>query len=291
MYAHVDTADPRAVAHEIQRIYLAMFPGADLLFVPRIFGWAKDCFEGKYDEYQAVDARYHDFAHTLEVTLCMARLLHRRHVLRASPILTQADMELGLLAILLHDTGYLKKRDDLEGTGAKYTLIHVDLSGEFARQLLAAKGFPASAGLAVRRMIHCTGVSTNLASIPFPDERERMVGYALGTSDFLGQMAADDYVEKLPELYREFEESARFFAGKINGGLHFSSEEDLLRKTPGFWQHYVLPKLENDFRGLYRFLNNPYPDGPNFYVQKVESNIARLKQIAAQTEVPAVPAA
>ena len=287
MYAHVDIADARAVAHEIQRTYLAMFPGADLLFVPRVFGWAKDCFEGNYGEYQAVDARYHDFAHTLEVTLCMARLLHRRHAVRAAPILTQADFEIGLLAILLHDTGYLKKRDDREGTGAKYTLIHVDLSGEFARQLLAEKGFPPSAGLAVQRMIHCTGVSTNLAAIPFADDRERTVGFALGTSDFLGQMAADDYVDKLPELYREFEESARFFAGKINGALHFSSEEDLLRKTPGFWEHYVLPKLETDFRGVYRFLNDPYPEGPNYYIQKVESNIARLRQLVARREAPA----
>jgi hypothetical protein len=39
-----------------------------------------------------------------------------------------------------------------------------------------------------------------------------------------------------------------------------------------------LPKLEKDFLGLYRFLNEPYPDGPNHYVQGVEANMGRLRQ-------------
>ncbi len=277
MYPCIDSSDPRAVAHEVQRTYLAMFPGADLLFVPRVFGWANDCFAGQYQGYQAVDALYHDFRHTLEVTLCMIRLLHRRHLLRVSPEVDQHYFELGLLAILFHDTGYLKKHGDTEGTGAKYTLIHVDLSGQFAERLMAEKGFPPEAAQAVKRMIHCTGVSININSIPFANPAERIVGFALGTADFLGQMAADDYVEKLPELYQEFEESARFFAGKIAPAAQYKSVQDLLSKTPSFWEHYVLPKLQNDFQGLYRFLSNPYPDGPNDYVQRVEANIARLK--------------
>ena len=37
----------------------------------------------------------------------------------------------------------------------------------------------------------------------------RIVGFALGTADLLGQMAAPDYVDKLPVLYDEFVEAAR----------------------------------------------------------------------------------
>src|ERR1700749_1978099 len=122
MYPPVVTKDPTAVEVEVQAAYLGMFPGGDPMFGPRVFGWAVECFTGNYADYQAVDARYHDFEHTLQGTLCMCRLLHRRQLAGAQPQLTQRMFQLGLLAILTHDTGYLKKRGDNEGTGAKYTV-------------------------------------------------------------------------------------------------------------------------------------------------------------------------
>ena len=57
-------------------------------------------------------------------------------------------------------------------------------------------------------MIFCTGINAALDKIPFQSEAEKIVGFALGTADLLGQMAADDYVEKLPVLYAEFAEAA-----------------------------------------------------------------------------------
>src|SRR5690606_10931 len=104
-------------------------------------------------------------------------------------------VELGLLAILMHDTGYLKRRDDTGGTGAKYTLIHVERSMEFAAELLRENHFTDSEINAVQNMIRCTGVNVNLAAIPFQSEEERIAGFALGTADLLGQMAAKDYVD------------------------------------------------------------------------------------------------
>jgi len=84
-----------------------------------------------------------------------------------------------VLAILLHDTGYLKKRDDTDGTGAKYTVTHVHRSGEFAAQLLGERGFNATDIYAVQNMIRCTGVDATLSVIPFQSEIERVVGHAL----------------------------------------------------------------------------------------------------------------
>ena len=63
----------------------------------------------------------------------------------------------------------------------------------------------------------------------------------------------------------------------------YSSADDLSAKTAGFWEKYVRPKLERDFGGLHHFLNDPYPDGPNFYVARVEANIGRLKEQMART--------
>jgi hypothetical protein len=262
----------------VQASYLAMYPYADRLFVPKAFSWAIDCFTGNYLNYQPIDARYHDLEHTLQVTLCMIRLLHGRHLAGAEPILTQRMFKLGLLSILLHDTGYLKEKGDTEGTGAKYTLIHVTRSADFAAVLLGEKGFGSKDILAVQNMIRCTGVNVSLNTIPFQSDLERTVGFALGTGDLLGQMAADDYVEKLPVLYQEFAESERFNAGKVNARAMFSSALDLMQKTPSFWTNYVLPRINKDFHGLYLFLNQPYPEGENFYLQRIEANLERLQR-------------
>jgi hypothetical protein len=278
MYPPAVTKDPTAVQVEVQAACRAMFPGADPMFVPRVFGWAIECFTGNYRDYQAVDARYHDFEHTLQVTLCLVRLLRGRHLAGAQPRLTQHLFQLGLVAILLHDTGYLKRRDDREGTGAKYTVIHVHRSADFAAQLLKEKGLPASDIRAVQNMILCTGVNAALSVIPFENELERVVGLALGTADLLGQMAAEDYVDKLPILYAEFAEAAAYSKDRTHFITMFSSAEDLMQKTPTFWEKFVRPKLDRDFGGLHQFLNDPYPSGPNSYFERIEANIERLRQ-------------
>jgi hypothetical protein len=262
----------------VQAAYLLMFPNGDRAFVSRAFGWAKDCFNGNFSDYLPVDARYHDFEHTLQGTLCMARLLRGRHVAGAHPQLTNRMFQLGLLAILLHDAGYLKKRGDTEGTGAKYTATHVERSAQLAGELLAGKEFNAADIKAVQNMIHCTGVDAALSVISFESEMEKILGYALGTADLLGQMAAEDYVDKLPLLYAEFAEAISHLEGKPHFISMFSSAADLMQKTPAFWEKFVQVKLNRDFGGLYRFLNDPYPHGPNEYLDRVEANMARLRQ-------------
>lgn len=277
MHQALPTKDPRAVETEIQSVYLEIFPDGDKSFVPRAFGWTTECFTGGCGGYQAVDSPYHDFEHTLQGALCMARLLRGRHQARAMPQISEKLFQLGILAILLHDTGYLKKIGDVEGTGAKYTVTHVARSCEFAAEFLGARGYGAEDIRSVQNMISCTGVDAALDKIPFQSDAEKIVGYALGTADLVGQMAADDYADKLPILYAEFAEAARFSRDDHSFVALFVSAEDLIQKTPGFWHNYVRQKLERDFDGVFRFLNKPYPDGPNFYVERIEANIARIR--------------
>jgi hypothetical protein len=281
MLKPIDTREPAQVEAEVQEAYLEMFPQGDRKYVPMIFQWAVGWFAGSYMDYQPIDAHYHDLEHTMQGVLCMARILRGRHVRRHEPLLTQRMFELGVLAILMHDTGYLKHRGDTDGTGAKYTLTHVDRSIEFAGELMVAHDYPIEEILAVQNMIRCTGVNVKLDAIQFQDELERIVGFTLGTADLLGQMAAPDYVDKLPVLYSEFAEAAKYNASKMRVGGFFSSAEDLIQKTPMFWEKYVQPKINREFLDLCRFLNEPYPDGPNPYVEKIESNMARLRRESA----------
>ncbi len=279
MQETINTREPSSVEAEVQRAYSEMFPQGNPEFIPMIFRWVVAWFSGQYRDYQPIDAHYHDLEHTLQGITCMARLLCRRHSLALQPRLTQRMFELGLLAMMMHDTGYLKRRGDADGTGAKYTLIHVDRSIEFAGELMLGHDLPVEEILAVQNMIRCTGVNVKLDSIQFQDDMERTAGFALGTSDLLGQMAASDYVDKLPVLYLEFAEAARYSVdGKMKAGGFFSSADDLMQKTPLFWENYVRQKINREFLGLYRALNNPYPDGPNPYLERIEANMARLRR-------------
>jgi hypothetical protein len=278
MFPAVDTKDAAAVLREVEAIYASMFPTGDAGFASTAFTWALDSFRGKYANYQPIDARYHDLEHTMQGTLCFMRLLQGYQRTRVQPDLSEGMVQLGLLAILLHDTGYLKTRDDKDGTGAKYTLIHVNRSCDFAAKLLGEKGYSGTQIKAVQNMIRCTGVNVDLAKIPFASEEERVLGYALGTADLLGQMAADDYIDKLGILFAEFEESARYNSGKFTGAGAFASVQDLRTKTPMFWEKYVLPKINQDFRGLYQYLGRPIAQAENFYVQRIRQNLDRLQR-------------
>jgi len=277
MLAPVDTRNPAEVEAHVSSIYVSLFPVGERAFVARAFAWAGDCFSGRLPGYQAIDARYHDFEHTLQGTLCLARLLQGRHRAGVAPVLTQPWFELALLAILFHDTGYLKRREDTEGTGAKYTLTHVTRSADFARDFLSAHRYRSSDIEAVRNMISCTGVNADVESLPWRSELERVLGCALATADLLGQMAAPDYVDKLPILYLEFAEAARHDGRKAARLAAYSGPDELLRNTPLFWQSYVLPRITDEFEGLHRFLNDPYPEGPNDYLQRIEENIATIQ--------------
>jgi hypothetical protein len=277
MFGQIDTRSPKEVERQVSSIYQHIFPGANPIFVRCAFEWTSQSFGGGSAEYQAIDARYHDFEHTLQGTLCLARLLRGRHAAKALPVITQHAFELALLAILFHDTGYLKKRGDTEGTGAKYTMVHVTRSVDFAGEFLGAQGFSPGDIETVRNMIRCTGVNADVSTIPFRDELERTLGCALATADLLGQMAAMDYVDKLPVLFQEFAEAARHDGRNAARLAAYESAEELIRNTPSFWENYVLPKITSDFGNLHIFLSEPFPDGPNSYVQGVCENIARIQ--------------
>ncbi len=288
MQDSINTRVVSAVEAEVQDAYVEMYPKGNHEYIPGLFRSVVLWFSGNYRDYQSIDAHYHDLEHTLQGILCMARLLCRRAAIGLEPRVSQRMFELGMLAILMHDTGYLKRRGDVGGTGAKYTLIHVDRSIEFAGEFMRSQNTPPQEVLSVQNMIRCTGVNVKLDTIQFQSEEERIVGFALGTADLLGQMAAPDYVDKLPILYLEFAEASRNSGdGKMKAGGFFTSAEDLMQKTPLFWDNYVKNKINREFLGLWRALNDPYPEGPNPYIQRIEANMSRLRrELAARLNVP-----
>lgn len=254
-----------------------MFAGFSRARTERLFADVDTLFAGRHPGYQAIDVRYHDLEHTLQATLCLVRLLDGRHATGAAPILQSRQFECALAAALLHDSGYLKSRDDRDGTGAKYTSVHVQRSCAFAAGYLPTVGFDDGEVADALAAIRCTGLNVDIAQLRFRGETARLIGCALTTADYLGQMAAPDYVDKLPVLFAEFRESDDF-AGLPAAQRIFRSAEDLIAKTPAFWEKFVRPKLDRDFQGLYRFLASPHPAGPNPYLLAIEANLARIRR-------------
>jgi hypothetical protein len=283
MCPFIDTQRVDLVEAETRLAYQAMYSENDPVFIRNVFQWAVDWFEGRFEGYLPIDVRYHDLEHTMQGVLCMARLLRRRAELKHSPVVGRRLFELGVLAMLMHDSGYLKKVGDVEGTGAKYTLVHVDRSVAFAEGFMRRQGYVRGDIVAAQNMIRCTGLAVKLDAIPFQSSEERVVGCALGTADLVGQMAAPDYVEKLPVLFAEFEETTRF-SGKAGLPGGFSSAEDMMRKTPEFWDRFVLPKLDTQLGGLVRVFSDPFPDGANEYIDRVNVNIGRLRKMFSKEE-------
>ena len=105
----INTRDPVAICEQAQRVYVSLFGEDDAKFVTQAFSWFVDCFSGRYRDYQAVDMAYHDREHTLQGALCFVRLMYGYKQAGTKPVLTKRMFELGLLGILLHDSGYLKK--------------------------------------------------------------------------------------------------------------------------------------------------------------------------------------
>lgn len=285
MFPQVDTKNVLAVAAAARAAFLRHFPAADTRVIDRLFADIEDIFEGRYLDYEPLDMRYHDFEHTLQAALCLVRLLDGRQCAKATPVLGPREFELAIAAVLLHDTGYLKLRSDCEGTGGKYTLVHVIRSCAFAASYLPTAGFTAPEIDAVVIAIRCTGPRSNVLELHLAGQIEHLLGCALATADYLGQMAAPDYVDELPFLFAEFEEADDFCHTPRDRRL-FASSHDLVAKTPAFWEKVVLPKITQDFGAVHRFLADPCPDGPNPYILAVERNIARAIMLAAAPKEP-----
>lgn len=263
------------------RAYLqSVYPGASSGLIESVAAMMETLFSGAHPDYQKADLKYHNLEHTLLATQCFIDLAEGRSRHGARPVFDAREFSLGCAAILMHDMGYLKTRDDVHGTGAKYTASHVERSCAMASRFLPALDVtPAELG-GVLNAIRCTGINSQISSLTFRGDIERLTGCMVATADYLGQMADPAYPEKLPALFAEFEE-ANDFNGLPPEKRMFRSAQELMAKTGGFWTHFVLPKFEKDFEGVYRLLGAP--DGSNPYLEAVEANIARITAMATQT--------
>src|SRR5262245_55695020 len=88
-FSEVDTKKASAVREEVIKVFQRLFPVADPGCIAAAFEWVQAAFSGRYPDFQAIDAKYHDFEHTLQGTVCFVRLLEGYQVAGAEPRLTR----------------------------------------------------------------------------------------------------------------------------------------------------------------------------------------------------------
>ena len=276
----INVEDPARVRDAVLALFGARYPGSDFTLLARAFDDFQALFEGRYPGYFACDTLYHDIRHTLDMSLAMARLIDGHERACAAPDrLGARRATLGVLVALLHDCGYLRRASEGQvENGAVFTKVHVSRSADFIASYLPKIGFDAEAPVAAQ-LVHFTGYEMEIDDIRVADPKDRMLGCMVGTADLIGQMSDRMYLEKCREfLYREFVlgQIAREQLADGREVVRFASPDDLIVKTPGFYQYVARKRMENELGGVERYAESHF-DGASPYQSEIDRNIDFLR--------------
>ncbi|MCX8123781.1 MAG: hypothetical protein N3F66_06415 [Spirochaetes bacterium] len=267
----LNTHDHVKTLEEIRKIYSKYYIGFEK--ISSCFFHIQNLFEGKFPGYQKCNTQYHDFQHTVDATVAAIRILDGYNIKRK--ILAQ-DMAYSLiLASLLHDVGYIQEDWDTEGTGAKYTAVHVQRSVDFLKKHYKTLGIDEQFIPIISLCIQSTGLSAKFETMEFVSKEHTLAGAMMGTADLLGQMSDREYLEKLLFLYYEFKEAG------IPG---YATEYDIIRKTVDFYVMTV-KRMKSTLLNvqqycLYHF-DTHYGIHSNLYMVAINRNIRYIKKIIA----------
>jgi len=277
----INTTDPVCVKLEVGRIYRSLYH-VESQALNRAFDDLVRLYIGQFPGYSSCDTQYHDLQHVLDVTLAMARLLDGYERSRGDgPHIDRELYQLGVICALFHDCGYIRKVNDTKHrSGAAYTATHVTRGGKFLRAYLPQIGLAHYAEVAPQ-LLHFTGYERAVDSIKLSDPMFRLLGTLLGSADIIAQMSDRCYLEKCRDrLYPEFVEGGITHKRTVKGEVVvFASAEDLLRKTPSFYQN-ASKRLDNDLGGAYNYAQVHFGGSSNLYMDAVRQNIRFVERTA-----------
>jgi hypothetical protein len=200
------------------------------------------------------DALYHNYEHTLQVTMVGRDILQGMMV---SQRIETTDYSHLIVACLLHDIGYVRgvlsgdteTEFVIDASGEKITLprgasdaalspYHVDRSKIFAFERL--EKVPNLDAARVAEAIEMT-------RFPVPQDSPRECGLEpklVQAADLIGQLGDPLYARKANALYCEFEEIG------MNRQLGYSSPADIIEKYPAFFWNSVSAHIDDGIKYL-----------------------------------------
>ena len=201
------------------------------------------------------DALYHNFEHTLLVTLVGRDILQG---LALSKRIEPADYSHLIVACLLHDIGYMRgvlsgdteTEFVVDGNGKKVTLprgasdaaltpYHVDRSKLFAFERLGN-----SPTIDAARIAEAIEFTRFPARVERNSADQSLEPKLVQAADLIGQLGDPMYSRKANALYCEFEEIG------MNRQLGYSSPADIIDKYPAFYWNSVSMHLDEGTKYL-----------------------------------------
>lgn len=257
----------------------ASYYGNEAPLLCRILKDVADLFEGRWPSHEACQVRYHNFGHTLDVSLSTLRMIIGKNSKSGRKTIAGQHFLAAMTAAFFHDSGYIKDKGDMEGRGGKYTFTHVERGMEIASEYLHRQGSSAPDPDLVQRIISVTDYqkkNTDLGII-FPEEQEMILAQMVVCSDLVAQMADTSYMLRINDLFDEFSEVYAFEttdALKEKGAKVYSSAEEIIEGTITFYEQFVLPLLER-FGRMDRYLASFFKNGRNPYMENIAANLSR----------------
>lgn len=198
------------------------------------------------------DALYHNVEHTIFVTLVGQEVLRGKHIREGG--VTPEDWLHFMISLLCHDIGYVKgvckcdrPMENRYATGvdggtvtlprgasdASLTLYHVDRGKLFISERFFG-----------HQLIEAETIIRNieLTRFPVPNDKDHQVTHnypgLIRAADLVGQLSDPRYLQKIPALFYEFEETG------TNKLLNYHTPGDLRANYPKFYWHSVFPYIE-----------------------------------------------
>ena len=284
----VQVSHPASVRNAVHDLFSETFPGMSYDKLWLAFYDFERLFTGRYPGYKGCDTTYHDMQHSLDMTLAVARLIvgYERSV-EPKDRLGADRAQMAIITSLFHDAGYIRheERDKDFQNGAEFTLYHVSRSADFLRRYLPELGMANDVGIS-SMIVHFTGYELDLDKIELDDPRDIICGHLIGTADLIAQMADRCYLEKCRDrLYNEFVVGGVAIENAKPGEymVRYKSGEDLLTKTPAFYQQVTRDRLNAKFNRAYRYAEVLY-SGHNPYIAAIKSNITHLVKILSTND-------
>jgi hypothetical protein len=268
----------RLVREKVSTVF-ANLNSTDAEMPAKALDLANALFSGEHPGFEACDTAFHDFDHTLEAGLALLELIQAQRRKNVVLRLTPHQELLAFVATLFHDSGYIKRKGDLAGSGAKFSNTHVGRGVFIAWDLLDGFRLNSTDLRLVQNSILATATTAVPETLGFRSQAERFAAGLVATGDILGQFAAEDYPVRLPGLYLEFREAALYSRLQAGGPAAYRTLMDLFSATNDFCRSYIRSVLDDNWGGLYHLLDEP--NGRNRYMEQIETNLQRVQRMSS----------
>lgn len=283
----INLCSPKAVADAVCAILAQRYEGFDEAPVRQGFIDIENAFWGRFTGLLACDTPYHDLRHSMSTALLMARMVDGYEASHSADkrALGRDEGTLAVLLTLFHDIGFLRRENEAHMNGACLIHDHEQRSVDFMRTYLAQGPLARYANQA--ELIHATNFDLPIADTLRGQPPELfIVAQLIGTADLVSQFGGRYYLERCHHfLFREFV-AAGVDRTLSPGGetiVLYATPEELLRKTPDFYEHVVKRRLEEDFAHAYRYIA-PHFGGDDPYTRSMQRNLNFLRDMIRRND-------